>query len=370
MANALATMTRLRGRFRIAILIISAADLLALDLPALLTHLDVYTTVWPVVAGYLALLGILVTEGGLIARGRSWGAWRWPALGLTLAISVLVNALIPVAEVPGYANWPIDAIGWVAVVLLFDQDLKVLLAVLAAHFATNFAHLAVAGGFTPLRVINVGTDIVTIAAFQVTAGMATWMLRYAATTAARATEAEEAVRAAEDIAARVHEDRRRRSAQLNAQVRPLLTGLADGELDPDAEQTRRECAIAAARMRRLFAEGDDVDDRLLHELKACVDVAERRGVLVDLATQGSWPGLPLDVRRGLTEAPVRVLSTARRFARVTVLGTDSGVSVSVVADGDAAGIPTEADGAVVITTVEDEDRLWVKATWLTGSMQV
>ena len=365
MADARATMARLRGRLRIAILIISVADLLALDLPALITHLGVYTTAWPVVAGYLVLLGILATEAVLISRSRSWGAWRWPVLGLTLAISVLVNALIPAAEVPGYANWPIDGIGWIAVVLLFDQDLAVLLTVLAAHFATNFVHLAISGDLTLLRAVNVGTDIVTIGAFQVMCGIATWMLRNAATAAARATEAEEAVRAAEVIAARLHDDRWRRSAQLDAEVRPLLTGLADGALDPAADQTRRDCAIAAARMRRLFAEGDDVDDRLLHELKACVDVAERRGVLVDLATQGSWPGLPLDVRRGLTEAPVRVLSTARNFARVTVLGTDSGVSVSVVADGDAAGIPTEADGAVSITTVEDEDRLWVKATWQT-----
>jgi hypothetical protein len=358
-------MARLRGRLRIAILIISVADLAVLDLPALITHLDVYTAAWPVVAGYLALLGILAVEAVLITRGRSWGGWRWPALGLTLAISVLVNALIPAVEVPGYANWPIDGIGWIAVVLLFDHELAVLLAVLAAHFATNFVHLALAGDLTPLRMINVGTDIVTIGAFQVTAGISTWMLRNAATAAARAAEAEEAMRAAEVIAARVHEDRHRRLAQLDSEVRPLLTGLAGGELDPAAERTRRDCAIAAARMRRLFAEGDEVDDRLLHELKACVDVAERRGVLVDLSTQGSWPGLPLDVRRGLTEAPVRVLSTARNFARVTVLGTDSGVSVSVVADGDAAGIPAEADGAVLITTVEDEDRLWVKATWQT-----
>jgi hypothetical protein len=356
-------MARLRGRLRFAILIIAAADLAALDLPSLATHLDVYLVAWPVVAGYLALVAVLLAEAVLIWRRRPWGAWRWPALGLTLAISVLVNALIPAAEVPGYANWTIDGIGWIALILLFDLHLAALVAALAVHFATSFAHLVLAGHFAPLELLNLGTDVVTIGAFQITAGAATWMLRHAATSAARASEAEEAVRAGEVIAARVHEDRRRRSQQLNAEVRPLLVGLAAGDLDPAAETTRRDCAIAAARMRRLFAEGDDVDDRLLHELKACVDVAERRGVLVDLATQGSWPGLPLDVRRGLTEAPVRVLSTARNWARVTVLGTDSGVSVSVVADGDAAGLPSEAGGSVMITTVEDEDRLWVKATW-------
>jgi hypothetical protein len=171
------TMARLRGRLRIAILIVATADLIALDLPALITHLDVYLVAWPVVAGYLTLIGLLATEGVLIIRGRSWGGWRWPALGLTLAISVLVNALIPVAEVPGYANWPIDAIGWIAVVLLFDQHLAVLLAVLAAHFATSFVHLGLGDDLTPLVLINVGTDVVTIGAFQVTAGAATWMLR-------------------------------------------------------------------------------------------------------------------------------------------------------------------------------------------------
>jgi hypothetical protein len=44
--------------------------------------------------------------------------------------------------------------------------------------------------------------------------------------------------------------------------------------------------LAATQLRRLFAENDDVPDPLVHELSACIDVAERRGLAVSLAVSG------------------------------------------------------------------------------------
>jgi hypothetical protein len=65
---------------------------------------------------------------------------------------------------------------------------------------------------------------------------------------------------------------------------PLLAGMADGTLDPRAPDTRRRIVLAATELRRLFAENDDVPDPLVHELSACVDVAERRGLAVSFAS--------------------------------------------------------------------------------------
>src|SRR4051812_39863509 len=88
-------------------------------------------------------------------------------------------------------------------------------------------------------------------------------------------------------------------------------------------------------MRRLFAEADDVDDPLLHDLRACAALAGRRGAAGGLATPGSWPVLPRELRRGLTDAPLAALATAGLSARVTVVGTPAGVAVSVVTEADA-----------------------------------
>src|SRR5207244_3185595 len=124
-------------------------------------------------------------------------------------------------------------------------------------------------------------------------------------------------------------DRGRRYREVATTAGPLLSGLADGTLDPANPDVVRRCAIEAARMRRLFADSDDRGDRLLHEVRACVDLAERRGVAVDVISDGSWPELPREVRHALTDGPMQVLSTLRpdaQTARVAVVGTPDAVS--------------------------------------------
>jgi hypothetical protein len=155
-------------------------------------------------------------------------------------------------------------------------------------------------------------------------------------------------------------------------VVPLLVGLARGELDPADRRTQRRCAIEGSRLRRLFAETDDVPDPLLHELRACADIAYSRGVLVDMQVVGELPELSLPVRRALTEAPLHVLAGAQRQARVTVLGRSDEVAVSVLADaslGEPAELHTPLDRAPTVTVQESvvaqegEDRRWIQARW-------
>jgi hypothetical protein len=122
--------------------------------------------------------------------------------------------------------------------------------------------------------------------------------------------------------------------------------------------------VEASRLRRLLAETDDVPDPLLHELRACADIADRRGVLVDLHVVGRLPELDPPTRRALTEAPLHALAGADRQARVTVVGRADGVAVSVLVDG---GPPVEVasspESGVVVTSQEGENGLWVEARW-------
>jgi hypothetical protein len=187
--------------------------------------------------------------------------------------------------------------------------------------------------------------------------------RRAAATAA----AEAAVRRTRQVADQLHAGRRDRYRAVHGWVAPLLSGLAGGELDPADREVRHRAAVAAGRLRRLFAETDDVADPLLHELRACSYIADQRGVLVDLQVLGRLPGLDRSARRALTEAPLLALAGAERHARVTVVGRSDEVAVSVLVDATApvgSGAPTAVmDSAVTVTMLDVADRRWVEARW-------
>jgi hypothetical protein len=196
-------------------------------------------------------------------------------------------------------------------------------------------------------------------AYQLGITFADTLLRRMAITVAVAAKLEERLRTAQAVAEHLHRDRRERYASLDTV--PLLTGLAAGLLDPADEQVRTRCAVEAGRMRRLFAEQDEVADPLLHELRACVDAAERRGVTVYLGSCGRRPEVPLRVRRALTEPVLAVLATARSYTRVTVVGSPESVTVHAVADGGRPEPPRSRE--VAVSTLTMEGRHWVEATW-------
>src|SRR5262249_17937953 len=119
--------------------------------------------------------------------------------------------------------------------------------------------------------------------------------------AANATRREASIREHAEIASRVHEDRHARWRGLQETTIPLLRELAAGSVDPGDECVRQRCAVEAARLRRLMAGSDDVPSVLLHELHATADVAERRGVAIDIESAGSVPEVPADVRGVITD---------------------------------------------------------------------
>jgi hypothetical protein len=205
-----------------------------------------------------------------------------------------------------------------------------------------------------------------IGALQVCITLVFRALDGAAQRAAAAAESQAAVRRRGQVAQALHRTRLERYQTVRRSVVPLLTGLASGELDPADRATQRRCAVEASRLRRLFAESDDVPDPLLHELRACADLAYARGVLVDLQVVGRLPELPRSVRRALTEAPLHALAGAQRHARVTVVGRTDEVAVSVVADGrppEAADLAGPPGSGVTVTVQEGHDRRWIEARW-------
>jgi hypothetical protein len=204
---------------------------------------------------------------------------------------------------------------------------------------------------------------VSVIGFQFGLGMAAGIVRRIALCATESSRVEQSIQTAEATAEVVHRDREEHYARLLTTVGPLLAGLATGGLDSTAACTRRWCAVEAARMRRLFAESDDSSDRLVHELTAAIDIAERHNVSVQLAVRGEPRELSAEVRRELIEPITEVLGMATSSARVTVLRGPSRVRVSVVAE--VASMPT-FDGAfrhVRLAQAVDGSPLWMETVW-------
>jgi hypothetical protein len=101
----------------------------------------------------------------------------------------------------------------------------------------------------------------------------------------------------------------------------------------------------------------------LHELRHCIDVADRKGVVVELDARGEWPEPPVSVRRDLTEVVLIALATAVSRARVTVMGSADLVSVSVVADCGEVDVPSPAAPGVQVEALTNDDTVWMEARW-------
>ncbi|WP_143591775.1 hypothetical protein [Thermoactinospora rubra] len=251
--------------------------------------------------------------------------------------------------------------------LLRNAPLVLLVAVLSADFIMMETIQILGGRTGTYGVILVLTSSVIIWITQLGVAFATHALRNVARTAARAAMDREQLRTREAVSEELHRDRRVRYASLADAVVPLLQGLATGAYDPADQSVRQACAVQAARIRRLLAESDDVPDRLLHELRAGIEIAERRGVAVSLAVRGNRVALPPAVRRALIEPVLAVLATAATTARATVVGSPTSVKVGVVADSPERSreelLNPEHSDQVNVTLTMQKGRVWVEATW-------
>ncbi|MCT2586731.1 hypothetical protein [Actinophytocola gossypii] len=315
----------------------------------------------------LALLAVVgVVAGAAVLRNRAVGRVRW-----VLVVAVFASAAVATAGIPGEqlmvrAEWCYVTIGWFLLLVLVDHGTVAAAAAIGVFVAASFGQLFLAGqGHQAADLVVVCTIALGCELPVLAVAMA---VRRIAATAADAAGQVERVRTAEAIAEQVHADRVLRYTDTTTTIVPLLTGLTTGTANLD-DGTRARYALAAARLRRLFAEHDEVPDPLLHELGACLDLAERNGVEVYLATCGEYPTPPLAVRRELTEPALRLVARADSEARVVVLGTPGRVAVSVLADDpNAESEPlTGNDVGVSVTRLVDGPRVWVEATWHTPS---
>lgn len=365
MADQLEVQTRaqLRRGLRIAILLVTIAILFGLSLPNLLRRLHLVEVPVAQVVAFASLAAVLAAEAVLLARRRQWGTMRRLAVVVVLAASALSYVTLPDGYTSTTSDWAFGAANWVGLVVLLDRPLRSSVLFLVAHELVALANLLLLADLEQSAPARFATGSVTVIGFPLCVAVVAAMLRRIGTAAAAASREIERVRTEEAVATESHRRRAQRFAELSGTTVPLLEGLADGSLAPDDPEVQRRCAIEAARMRRLFAEADSVTNPLLHELRHCADVADRKGVMVELDARGQVPALPLAVRRDLTEAALTALATATSWARVTMIGGKDLVSVSVVADCGALSVPSPATPDVRVETFGNDAIVWMEAQW-------
>jgi hypothetical protein len=340
------------------------------DLPA-----TIATGFGPVaVITWVAYLAVAVAAALATLRGRPVGtAVTIGGCAVLLAGSAAMHATQPDSLVT-FANWAWGAAGWIALLLLWnrpaaDRPIWTFSAFVATNAVIAITALVMRGeadraGLAMMVTVLYGTGALQLGLFAGKWGLETTVRRFA-----RDRAATELVLASRQAAEQAHLARQDRYATARAAAGEVLAGLADGRLDPADPDVRHRATAAAARLRRLVTETDDVPDPLVHDLRALADLAERRGVAVTVEQVGALPAVPLPVRRALTDAPAWAVAAAHTRARITVVSNAQTVTVAVFGDASidqprSAQPVTVRHDEVVVRVDLEKGEIWVETRWV------
>ncbi|GII96288.1 DNA-binding response regulator [Sinosporangium siamense] len=328
--------TQLSRGIHLAILAVTVTIQFTLCLSGLIEHSARYQPLWLEITGFLLLAGVAaVTAAYLLTKRYIPPAARWTGIVLVLLAAGAAAVASPAGTHLDPAHWYFGLVGWYGVLLLFDLPLVHLTVFLIANLTLAAVKAAVSHVPDLETWASMAVSALSIYGFQLALGLVVHGVHRVAVRAGEAAAEEEHIRTEEAVAEHLHRDHQRRYVSLLGSTIPMLAGLGYGTLDPADPEVRRRSAHEAARMRRLFAENDNVSDRLVHELRAVIEVAERGGITVDFAARGRPRDLPQEVRRELIDPVSAVLAAAGRTdstMRVTVVRTPDRVRVSAVGE--------------------------------------
>jgi hypothetical protein len=308
------------------------------------------------------VMALAITAGSvLVLRGAPGWRSAWAVAVIVLAASTAAAAASPAGQMLA-VNWSWGSAGWAGVLVLLRRRFGELAWFLAAEAlavlsvqAWDGLHRTDLAGFLAVLAWSTGAQVAVAAGVRA--------LDAAAGQAAAAVRSEAAARERAATAELIQAARHARWLALQESAAPLVAELAAGTADPGDPQVRIRCAVQAARLRRLLAESDEVPGSLVHELHASADVAERRGVAVEIEAAGPLPQVPGPARRVITDAAIAILTAARSQARITLATVAAGIAVSFVADtGSVVRLPPAHEG-VAIEHQQDGGMLWAEARW-------
>jgi hypothetical protein len=193
---------------------------------------------------------------------------------------------------PGSVDLVILGTVWLLALVALSYPAWVWLTGALAVFAVHTALLIRALGANPLTLSQLevvgyilANVLIVFAALRPTLAVHTSMITRRASLASRS-------RAERAAAAAVLDDRRSRLALLEMDALPLLRGIADGSVDPAADEVREQCAQRAAALRHSLTDRSRDGGGLVAGLEPALQAARTRGLLVHVQVLGE-PGAPV-----------------------------------------------------------------------------
>lgn len=348
---------RVLVQFGLGIIVFGLVQLLV-SVPYAAARTDV-----PLVALGLGTIAALVIIAGIprvLDRGPDLTV---PALVTMAAVIVTQILLLPTDMVGGPAQWTLTATGLCVLPFVLRRRVRHAAAVMIAFWLgvaiVTFArqpHMAMA---FDLALYTAG-----IAMVQMFALAFPELLRNATVDAA--TEARErwAMADRHRIAEALHDDYVRRTSKLIRGVFPLLQTLSTGVIDAE---TRERSRLESRRLRLYIFQSRTFSHPLVAELRAAVDQADRRGVIVTINTDNDLPPLDEPTRREVLAPLLEALAHAHDQARIGLTVAGGELIASIVCD--VAGVARmqaySAHPQVEVTVLGE--KVWVSVHHRLGS---
>ena len=302
--------------------------------------------------GTIAALVIIAGIPRVLGRGPDITV---PALATLAALIVVQTLLLPAAMVGGPAQWTLIATGLCVLPFVLRRRVRHAAAVMVA-FWLGTAILTFTRQPDMAMAFDLALYTAGIALVQMFALAFPELLRNA--TVAAATEARErwAMADRHRIAEALHDDYVRRTSKLIRGVFPLLQTLSTGVIDAE---TRERSRLESRRLRLYIFQSRSFSHPLVAELRAAVDQADRRGVIVTINTDNDLPALDEHARREVLAPLLEALAHAHDHARIglTVAGGDLIASIVCDVAGVARMQAYNAHPHVEVTVIGD--KVWV-----------
>ncbi len=317
---------------------------LAIMIVPLLTTLG-WVRVRPV-AGllWLALAGLIAVTARRVRRGALTRGEAFALVAVTLAIVVAATANTRGGYIVRISDWPLLVVPLLLAFVTASRPKREWIAALVVTVLLLAVLVFRRHTGQDLVIARLGSIVYGCCVVQIITAMLGPLLRGTADSTARRLAAEAELAAHADSTPMIRRERVAWLGTVEQDVLPLLSGVAEGRLDPGTPAVRSRCAGQAAAIRQMLTGGGP--SSALAELDAVLGDAAGAGVRVEIQRDGDLRCAPRAVRAALADLVGEVLTAAPEGrAIVTVLWSPQGGSVFVTMPWPAGAPPVTLGGA-------------------------
>jgi hypothetical protein len=310
-----------------------------------------------VIGVWLAVLG---SAAWLTPRMRAHvlsAAETAAAIAIAIAAVTAVGAERSGRVMPGSVDLAILGTLGLLVVVALSAPAWVSVPAALTVYAVHSALLVRAEGVNPLTFSELVAAAYICAAFLIAAAVLRPTIAVHISLAARRASLASRLAAESAAAEAIGQERRTRLAVLEKEALPLLRGIADGTLDPTADDVRDRCARHAAVLRHALTRGAPGADDLGTGLETALETARERGLLVTVQFVGDpGPAPPRLARAILATVDGMLTALPPQQVTLTVLAVGDDVELYLPFDLPPPGGPD-------LTQLAQHDDLPAAARW-------